>query len=41
MSFFEFTQQDYDVIAREYADLKEAAKKRCTEQNEMDVVQGL
>ncbi len=39
MSFFEFTQQDYDVIAREYADLKEAAKKRCTEQNEMDVVQ--
>ena len=27
----EFTQQDHEVIAREYADLKEAARKRCNE----------
>ncbi len=39
MSFSEFTQQDYEVIARDYADLKEAAMKRCTNQGEMDVVQ--
>ena len=39
MSFSEFTQQDYEVIAREYADLKEVAMKRCANQEEMDVVQ--
>ena len=35
----EFTQQDYEVIARDYADLKEAARKRCADQAELDMVQ--
>lgn len=35
----EFTSQDYEVIAREYADLKEAARKRCTDQSELDIIQ--
>ena len=35
----EFTQQDYQVIARNYADLKEAARKRCADVNELEVVQ--
>lgn len=35
----EFTQEDYEVIARDYADLKEAARKRCTSQEELDIVQ--
>ena len=39
MSFSQFTQQDYDVIAREYADLKEAARKRCANEDELQVVQ--
>ena len=39
MSVSEFTQADYEVIARDYADLKEAARKRCANQNELDVVQ--
>ncbi len=34
-----FTQQDYEVIAREYADLKEAARKRCSNQQELDIIQ--
>ena len=38
-SFSEFTQQDNEVIAREYADLKEAARKRCADQTELDVIQ--
>ena len=28
MSFSEFTQKDYEVISRNYADLKEAARDR-------------
>ncbi len=39
MSFSEFTQQDYEVITREYADLMETAKKRCANQQEIDVIQ--
>ena len=39
MSISEFTQADYEVIARDYADLKEAARKRCANQAELDVVQ--
>jgi relA/spoT family protein len=39
MSVSEFTQQDYDIIARDYADLKEAAKKRCANKEELDIVQ--
>ena len=35
----EFTAQDYALIAREYASLKEAAKRRCANQEELDVVQ--
>ena len=35
----EFRQRDYEVIAREYADLKEAARKRCTDQTELDMIQ--
>ncbi len=35
----EFNQQDHEVIAREYADLKEAARKRCANQAELDAVQ--
>ena len=38
-SFSEFTQQDYEVIARDYADLKEAARKRCTDPAELEVIQ--
>ena len=39
MSKSVFTQQDHEVIARDYADLKEAAKKRCADQSEMDIIQ--
>lgn len=39
MSFSEFTQKDYEVIARDYADLKEAVIKRCANQDEIDTVQ--
>lgn len=35
----EFNQQDYEVIARDYADLKEAARKRCNDQMELDIIQ--
>ncbi len=39
MSISEFSQKDFEVIAREYAELKEAARKRCADENELDVVQ--
>jgi GTP pyrophosphokinase len=35
----EFTHADYEVIARDYADLKEAARKRCADQEELEMVQ--
>ena len=35
----EFTQHDHEVIAREYADLKEAARRRCADASELNVVQ--
>ncbi len=38
-SVSEFTQHDHEVIAREYADLKEAARKRCSNQPELDAIQ--
>ncbi len=38
-SISEFNQQDHEVIAREYADLKEAARKRCANQSELDIIQ--
>ena len=34
-----FNQNDYEVIARDYADLKEAARKRCSNQEELEMVQ--
>ena len=39
MSFSKFTQQDYDVIAESYAQLKEAARKRCANEAELEIVQ--
>ena len=35
----EFTAQDHEVIARDYADLKEAARKRCNNSKELDIIQ--
>ncbi len=35
----EFTAQDHEVIARDYADLLEAARKRCTDPNELEIIQ--
>ncbi len=35
----EFTPQDYALISREYASLKEAAKRRCANEKELDIVQ--
>jgi GTP pyrophosphokinase len=35
----EFNQNDYEIIARDYADLKEAARKRCNNQYELDQIQ--
>lgn len=35
----EFTQKDHEIIARDYADLKEAARKRCADLTELEVVQ--
>ena len=38
-SISEFSHEDHEIIAREYADLKEAARKRCTDQSELDMIQ--
>ena len=38
-TIMDFSQQDREVIAREYADLKEAARRRCADPSELDVVQ--
>lgn len=38
-SVSEFSHHDHEVIAREYADLKEAARKRCSDQSELDMIQ--
>ena len=35
----EFTAQDHEVIARDYADLKEAARKRCHDPKELEIIQ--
>ena len=35
----EFTQHDHEVIARDYADLIEAARKRCQEEGELEIIQ--
>ena len=39
MSFSEFTSKDYEVIAREYAELKEMARKRCSGPSELAAIQ--
>ena len=38
-SISQFTAHDHEVIARDYADLKEAARKRCNDQSELDMIQ--
>ena len=38
MSFSEFTQQDYDVIERDWAALRASAEKRCANAEEVEVV---
>ena len=35
----EFTAQDHEVIARDYADLLEAARKRCSDAKELEIIQ--
>ena len=35
----EFTAHDHEVIARDYADLLEAARKRCTDPKELEIIQ--
>lgn len=35
----EFNENDYEVIARDYADLKEAARKRCNSKYELEQIQ--
>lgn len=39
MSFSKFTEHDYEIIQESYSELKEAARKRCANQEELDVVQ--
>ena len=39
MSFSEFTQKDYDLIAHDYELLRLSAEKRCANAEEMEVVQ--
>ena len=39
MSFSEFTQEDYAVIERDWAVLRESARKRCASDAELEVVQ--
>ena len=41
MSFSRFTEEDHEVIREAYSQLKEAAAKRCANQEELDVVQKL
>ena len=38
-SISQFNSHDHEVIARDYADLKEAARKRCNDQSELDMIQ--
>ena len=39
MSFSAFTADDYAVIEKDYADLREAARRRCADEEELAVVQ--
>ncbi len=39
MSFSEFTQKDYEIIAKDWEVLRESASKRCASEEEMAVVQ--
>ena len=39
MSFSEFTREDFEVISRDYAKLRESAQKRCSNDAELEVVQ--
>ena len=35
----EFNQHDHEVIARDYADLLETARKRCSDPKELEMIQ--
>lgn len=39
MSFSQFTQKDYDLIDKEWSELRELAKERCTTEREFSIVQ--
>ena len=39
MSLSKFTEKDYELIQESYGQLKEAARRRCANQEELDVVQ--
>ncbi|MBR4234150.1 MAG: bifunctional (p)ppGpp synthetase/guanosine-3',5'-bis(diphosphate) 3'-pyrophosphohydrolase [Bacteroidales bacterium] len=39
MAYSEFTEKDYELIAAEYAILKEDARKRCADEEELAIVQ--
>ena len=39
MSFSKFTEADFESIRLQYAELREAAEKRCANEDELDVVQ--
>ena len=39
MSFSKFTEKDFEIIRESYAELKEAARKRCANEEELSVVQ--
>ena len=38
MSFSRFTKADFDLIAREYASLEEAARRRCKDEEEFRII---
>ena len=40
MSFSVFTAEDYAAIERDYAVLKEAAARRCADEEELAVISG-
>ena len=39
MSISKFNEKDYQLISESYSQLKDAAVKRCANQEEMDIVQ--
>ncbi len=39
MSFSQFTEKDYEIIAQKYEELRQSAEKRCANEAELEVVQ--